>query len=93
MRKYPEGTTKEQWDRYEANLQRHEERVKRLQPDPKKYGFESSRLTPGTAYVEHSGGWTTEGGEKEFRKAVAEWEMMRSCDAPNEPGYHRANND
>lgn len=22
-----------------------------------------------------------------------EWEMARSCDAPNKPGYYRANND
>jgi hypothetical protein len=29
----------------------------------------------------------------EFRKAISEWEMMRSCDAPNKPGYYRANND
>lgn len=93
MKTYPKGTTAEQWERYEDEVKSHEARVKRLQPDPKKYGFESSRLTPGTAYVEHSGGWTTEGGEREFRKAVAEWEMMRSMDAPNKPGYYIANND
>jgi len=28
-----------------------------------------------------------------FRAAEQEWEMMRSCDAPNKPGYYRANND
>jgi hypothetical protein len=83
---YPKGTTKEQWDRYESEMKAHDERVKRLQPDPAKYGFESSSL-------ENQGGWTIEGGEQAFRRAVSEWEMMRSCDAPNKPGYYRANND
>lgn len=26
-------------------------------------------------------------------KEYSQWEMMRSCDAPNRPGYYRANND
>lgn len=28
-----------------------------------------------------------------YHAATQEWEMMRSCDAPNQPGYFRANND
>ena len=31
--------------------------------------------------------------EKAYLAAVSEWEIMRSCDAPNKPGYFRANND
>ena len=83
---YPKGTNKAQWDQYELDLKAHAERVKQLAPDPKKYGFESSSL-------EHNGGWTIEGGEKAFHKAVMEWEMMRSMDQPNVPGYYRAAND
>jgi len=30
---------------------------------------------------------------EDYRKELAEWEMKRSCDAPNKPGYYRANND
>lgn len=86
MKTYPSGTTASQWDRYEIDLKAHEERVKRLQPDPAKFGFEANEL-------ESQGGWTIEGGEQAFRKAVSEWEMMRSMDAPNVPGYFRANND
>ena len=28
-----------------------------------------------------------------YQKKLSEWEMMRSCDATNKPGYYRANND
>jgi hypothetical protein len=31
--------------------------------------------------------------EKSYDSAVSEWKMMRSCDAPDQPGYYRANND
>lgn len=67
-RTYPEGTTKEQWDKYEADLKKHEEYCKNTKPDD---------------FMDSS----------EYRKAMAEWEMMCSCDAPNKPGYFRANND
>ena len=30
---------------------------------------------------------------KQKLKEYSQWEMMRSCDAPNKPGYYRANND
>lgn len=29
----------------------------------------------------------------EFDRAMSRWDMERSCDAPNPPGYYRANND
>ena len=28
-----------------------------------------------------------------YTAAYSEWQMMSSCDAPNKPGYYRANND
>lgn len=33
------------------------------------------------------------GGEAAYCAASKAWQMMRSCDAPNKPGYYRANND
>jgi len=33
------------------------------------------------------------GGEAAYNSAYRAWSMMASCDAPNEPGYYRANND
>lgn len=68
--KLPAGTTREQWERYEEDLKRHEKRVHDTRPNTADYStFES------------------------YRAATQEWEMMRSCDAPNKPGYYRANND
>lgn len=29
----------------------------------------------------------------QFEKDMREWHMAKSCDAPNKPGYYRANND
>jgi len=31
--------------------------------------------------------------EQDYNKAMSEWTMADSCDAPNKPGYFRANND
>jgi hypothetical protein len=31
--------------------------------------------------------------EADFYKAQARWDMAYHCDAPNKPGYYRANND
>lgn len=33
------------------------------------------------------------GGEAAYTSAHNKWLMMWSCDAPNKPGYYRANND
>lgn len=85
-KKLPAGTTQEEWDRYYEDLKRHQERVRHERPSPEKYGYESSGL-------ENQGGWTIEGGEDAYKKALSEWQMMRSCDAPNKPGYYRASND
>ena len=31
--------------------------------------------------------------DENYRREMTDWEMMRSCDEPNKPGYYRANND
>ncbi len=31
--------------------------------------------------------------DAEYMKAYRAWDMALSCDAPNRPGYYRANND
>lgn len=35
----------------------------------------------------------TDENMKAYSKAESAWRMMCSCDAPNKPGYYRANND
>jgi len=90
---YPKGTTKEQWDRYAIDLKAHEERVARekpIEPDHLKYKEQKYKgewtFIPG--YLErYSNDWDA------YQKKLSEWEMMCSCDAPNKPGYYRANND
>lgn len=67
---YPKGTTKEQWDKYYADLKAHDEYCERVKPQAELFS-----------------------SEKAYENALSEWRMMRSCDAPNEPGYYRANND
>lgn len=37
-------------------------------------------------------GWVP-GGQEAYERALSTWEMTRACDAPNRPGYDRANND
>ncbi len=90
---YPKGTTKEQWDRYEIDLKAHEERVARekpIEPDHMEYKEQKFKgewtFKPG-ALERYSNDWDA------YQKKLSAWEMMRSCDAPNKPGYYRANND
>lgn len=86
---YPKGTTKEQWDRYYEDLKRHEERVEREKPMEVPVYFTHYRPTP--KFPSHAE--TAMEAIRIYKIAMAEWEMMRSCDAPNKPGYYRANND
>ena len=85
-RKYPAGTTKEQWDNYEIRKAEHDAYCERTMPLASQFGYEPNG-------IESQGGWTIEGGEEAYHNAVSQWKMMRSMDAPNEPGYYRANND
>lgn len=73
------GTTIEQWERYYEDLKRHEERCEREKPQKEDMDF---------CHPDNSSFM-----EDKFNKAYAEWQMMWSCDAPNRPGYYRANND
>lgn len=76
-------------EEYEQKLKEwHEwhEYMDGIKPRKEDYGFQSSSL-------EQEGGWMIEEGESAYGKALSEWQMKRSCDAPNPPGYTRANND
>ena len=77
MKKYPEGTTKEQWDQYELDLCNHENSInikrtllERILKYAQEYGIENTRAK----------------FNREFDEAL-------SMDGPNKPGYYRANND
>ena len=78
--------TQEQIEKYEADKKAFDAHMESIKPDMEKYGFEYGGL-------EHEGGWAIEGGEDAYYKALSEWQMAKSCDAPNAPGYFRANND
>lgn len=71
--KLPEGTTKEQWEQYEIELQAHEEYCRKCKP----------------VIPDHN----TAENMKAYDRKLSQWQMMCSCDAPNKPGYYRANND
>lgn len=73
----PAGTTQEQWDRYQIELKNHE------------------------AFCDFKQSWANDifllieahGLEKAKEKVKSAIDMARSMDAPNYPGYYRANND
>lgn len=71
--KLPKGTTLEQWEKYEKELEAHEIYCANTRPLIESY--------------------TGPNSVTEYEHAMTEWETMRFCDRPNEPGYYRANND
>lgn len=75
--KHPKGTTKEQWDQYFMDARNHSARVKYLRE------FMISIL----AHAQEKG------IESAYKKFNHELDMKLSMDAPNKPGYYRANND
>lgn len=77
---YPKGTTKEQWDRYYSDLKSHEDYCESIKPKKEDYGY-IKNMPPDPD------------GERKYESALSEWHMKLSCDAPNKPGYYRANND
>ena len=83
------GTTIEQWERYYTELEQHEKRVERNKPIPPPPYF--THYKPTDKFPSHAE--TAEEAARIYKIALSEWEMMRSCDAPNKPGYYRANND
>jgi hypothetical protein len=69
-----------EFDKYEADLKEFEAMMKSKEPKKEDYGF-SNKMFP-DAESEHS-----------YNSAYSEWHMKLFCDAPNKPGYYRANND
>jgi DNA polymerase III alpha subunit len=74
---YPKGTTKEQWDRYEIERKNHH-----AMQDYKQSFANDIFLLVETHGIEKA--------KERIKEAIS---MARSMDAPNEPGYYRANND
>jgi len=79
MTTYPKGTTKEQWERYEADLKSHEEYYLKMKPQKEDMDFVDA--TTGAFR------------EDKFNAAHSEWHMSYHMGMPNKPGYYRANND
>lgn len=85
-KKYPEGTTKEQWDKYELDLKAHNAFIEN-------YKFFLNRIAN---YLEWQGNRLnkTSFTPAEIRDLVgSEITAASSMDEPNKPGYYRANND
>lgn len=83
---YPKGTTKEQWDQYEIEVNDHEKFIEH-------YKFFLDRIVN---YLEWQGPRMnkTSFTPSEIRDFVSsEIISADSMDAPNKPGYYRANND
>ena len=77
------GTTQEQWDRYKEELANHTHFIK-------DYKFFLDRICRHLQFVQNSKAWTT----AEIMDVISrEISNSDSMDAPNEPGYYRANND
>lgn len=76
-KKMPEGTTQEQWDRYEIDQKNHEAWVK----GRREFLIEVLLKAQDVGFVD---------AEKYFMRELDE---ISSMSAPNRPGYYRANND
>ncbi|HYF69116.1 MAG TPA: hypothetical protein VD884_13325 [Ohtaekwangia sp.] len=80
---YPKGTTKEQWDSYAEDVKRHQEFIKN-------YRFFLDRICNHLSWLDKNAEWAA----GDIRIAISrEIDKAESMDAPNEPGYYRANND
>lgn len=77
---YGKEISKERMDEYYAELEAFEKRMHEKKPRKENYGF-------------MNGMFPDEASERAYNNAYAEWDMAFSCDAPNMPGYYRANND
>ena len=73
----PKGTTQEQWDRYELDQRNHEAWIKSRR----------EFLVSVLSHCDHHG------SQSAFEYFTRELDMKLSMDAPNKPGYYRANND
>ena len=80
---YPKGTTKEQWERYNLELVQHEQFITN-------YKLYLDRIFRHLQFVDPNKSWSL----GEIRKTMlSEIDKCQSMDAPNKPGYYRANND
>jgi hypothetical protein len=80
---YPKGTTKEQWDQYHIDVKNHEKFIE-------DYKFFLNRITRHLEWMKPNNTWTT----RDILVAISdEIDRSHSMDAPNKPGYYRANND
>ena len=78
-----EETSLPEWQEYYRRLKAHEE----FYDD---YKFYLDRILRHLNFLRVDHAWTTD----EIRSRMsAEIDMAMSCDAPNKPGYYRANND
>ncbi len=79
----PKGTTYEQWVRYKADCEAHEEYVKQ----------KGDNLSLAIWLFKGPFEWT--GEQIELASKIIKEEISRAThmDRPNEPGYYRANND
>jgi hypothetical protein len=72
--------SKERMDAYFAELKAYEQMMYAKEPKKETFGFDGKM-------------WPDFESEKAFSNAYSEWHMSFHCNAPNEPGYYRANND
>lgn len=73
----PQGTTQEQWDQYQVNLKNHQNWCNDREQFAEYVAEEVMKC----------------GYKSALEKIKKEIEQIWFMDAPNEPGYYRANND
>ena len=77
------GTTQKQWDDYSEELHSHEQFISN-------YKFFLDRIVKHLEFVHSGAYWNTEEIKATITREIS---RSHSMDAPNEPGYYRANND
>jgi hypothetical protein len=81
--KRTDGTTDEQWTKYELDVKAHKAFIE-------DYRFFLNRITRHLEWMKPNNTWTT----VDILAAIGrEIDKSESMDAPNKPGYYRANND
>jgi hypothetical protein len=76
-----ESTTLPEWQQYYKDLAAFRKAMDERKPCPEHFGWDKVN------------GWPSSQGAFAYGQAMNEWSMSLSCDAPNKPGYVRANND
>jgi len=66
-------------EEYYKELSAHENNMRDIEPKKEQFGFNN--------------GWPDQESERVFDAAYSEWHKKLFMDAPNKPGYYRANND